>query len=122
VVLSATCNGAYFMRHPQWPSQTLAEVLLGQPGGGTPAFIGSSTYTNSGPHVEFMGELLSRSGEEGMRWGDALRKTRNWAAGRSQSMRDLGMTEQLLGDPALPVEGPAPEEESSRAVPPPKKF
>jgi hypothetical protein len=120
VVLVASCTGAYFLRHPQYPGMTLAEALLGQAGGGTPAFIGSATYTESAPHVEYMCELLKRTQVgNAVRWGDAMVSARNWAEGQSESLKDLGRTEHLLGDPALPVSAPEAPAASGAAEPPP---
>ena len=119
VVLIASCNGAYFLRHPDYPSSwntTLAQKLLGQAGGGSPAVIGSPTFTGSASHVKLMAELLKRSrGSATKRWGDALVEAQAWALAQvdDRDLPDLGRTEQLLGDPALPVTG------KEEAVPPP---
>jgi hypothetical protein len=105
VLIQATCNGNYFVWHPQ-SYQSLVTKLLTRPGGGTPASIGATTYCGGEPHAEFMAEVLraSRSCE---RWGDALLQAQQWAwqrsGGKPGMWHDFVIAECLLGDPALPI-------------------
>ncbi len=59
---------------------------------------------NSDHAVEFMSELMKNADASGMRWGTALMKTQQWAAKKGDGFySDLNLTEQIFGDPAMPV-------------------
>jgi len=84
--------------------KSIAIQALTQPQGGISASIGTSTYMNSDYAVEFARQLLKTAGTSGMRWGTALMKTQQWAAAQGSSFySDLNKTEQIFGDPAMPV-------------------
>src|ERR1043165_1030226 len=86
--------------------RTIAIQALTQPQGGISLAIGSSTYMNPQCGTEFMSQLLANANAGGMRWGDALLKTQQGAhakSGESGFYADLTNTEQIFGDPALPV-------------------
>jgi len=57
--------------------------------------------------VEFMNQLLGNANRAGTRWGDALMRTQQWASSKAQGSdsfyADLWRTEQIFGDPAMPV-------------------
>ncbi len=83
---------------------SIAVQGLTQPQGGISASIASSTYMNSDYAVEFMGHLLKNADSGGMRWGTALMMTQQWAASMGAGFySDLNKTEQIFGDPAMPV-------------------
>ena len=54
-----------------------------------------------------MNQLLKNAkGGSNLRWGTALLRTQQWAlqqSGASSFYGDLGRTEQIFGDPAMPV-------------------
>jgi len=84
--------------------KSIAIQALTQPQGGISASIGTSTFMNSDYAVGFMGHLMKTADASGMRWGTALMKTQQWAAAQSAGYyHDLSTTEQLFGDPAMPV-------------------
>jgi hypothetical protein len=109
VLLLASCNGIFFGANLD-NYRTLPHLLLTQPPGGVPAAIGSPGYVHSGPHTEFMAELIKQAQAGGITWGEALVKTQQWAHGqtwRHPHFGDMARTEGLQGDPALPVSAPA---------------
>ncbi len=84
---------------------SIALQALIQPQGGISASIASSTYMNSDYATDFMSHLMNNAAAgSGMRWGNALMKTQQWAAGKGAGFySDLNRTEQIFGDPAMPV-------------------
>jgi len=59
---------------------------------------------NSDSATEFMNQLLTHANRGGMRWGNALLNTQQWAYAKSAGyFLDLSTTEQIFGDPAMPV-------------------
>ncbi len=103
VFLQSTCTA-------NWPAANLVEFksiaiqALTQPQGGISASIGTSTYMNSNDAVNFMTRLMSNADARGMRWGNALMKTQQWAYFQGTGYNsDLNKTEQIFGDPAMPV-------------------
>ncbi|HLX63332.1 MAG TPA: C25 family cysteine peptidase [Planctomycetota bacterium] len=105
VFLQSTCT-ANWMAMNETGYRSIAIQALTQPQGGISASIGTSTYMNSDAATEFMSQLLRNASAGGVRWGDALLKTQQWAQGnaaRSPFYADLSSTEQIFGDPAMPV-------------------
>ncbi len=109
VLLQSTCT-ANWAAADQANLITIAIQGLAQPQGGISASIASSTYMNSDCATAFMTQLMMTANSAGMRWGNALMKTQQWAAGRGASgssaagyFNDLNKTEQIFGDPAMPV-------------------
>jgi len=102
VFLQSTCT-ANWMAKNQAGFRSIAIQALTQPQGGISASIGSSTYTNPDCSTAFMIQLLKHAETAGMRWGDALMKAQQWAALQGGSYGDLNRTEQIFGDPAIPV-------------------
>jgi hypothetical protein len=103
VFLQSTCTGNW-MAKDETGFKSIAIQALTQPQGGISASIGSSTYMESGAGVEFMDQLISNADSAGMRWGTALLLSQKWALNHSGGFYgDLGRTEQLFGDPAMPV-------------------
>ncbi len=101
VFLQSTCT-ANWMANDVQGFKSLAMQALTQPQGGISASIGSSTYVNSANSVAFMRRLLTLANAgSAVRWGDALMQAQQWAAG--QGYGDLNKTEQIFGDPAMPV-------------------
>ncbi len=118
VFLQSTCT-ANWMAADQVGFQSIAMQALSQPQGGISASIGSSTYVTVDASVQFMGQLLKSANAPGMRWGDALLHAQQWSFQTGAgSYVDLGNTEQLFGDPALPVFAPAlPSTSAAHAAP-----
>ena len=103
VFLQSTCT-ANWMAKNVYDYKSIAIQALTQPQGGISASIGTSTYMNSDCAVTFMTQLLKTADAAGVRWGDALMKTQQWAAAHGGGFySDLNKTEQLFGDPAMPV-------------------
>lgn len=104
VLLQSTCT-ANWMAKDQAGFKSIAIQALTQPQGGISASIASSTYMNSEYAVEFMNQLVSNANRGGQRWGSALLLAQQWAAHQTGSRfyTDLLHTEQLFGDPAMPV-------------------
>ncbi len=103
VFLQSTCT-ANWMATDQTGAKTIAIQLLTQPQGGISASIASSTYMNSDYGVAFMGQLLKNTAPSGARWGTALMQTQQWAYGMGAGFySDLNKTEQIFGDPAMPI-------------------
>src|SRR5204862_7706803 len=103
VFLQSTCT-ANWMAKDETGFKSIAIQALTQPQGGISASIASSTYMDADAGVAFMNQLLGNANRPGMRWGKALMQAQTWALGRSGSFYgDLGRTEQLFGDPAMPV-------------------
>jgi len=86
---------------------SIALQALTQPQGGISASIGSSTYVDADVSAEFMNKLLYNTAAPVIRWGDALKKTQYWAFGKTAESADcywdMSRTEQIFGDPAMPV-------------------
>ncbi|HLX60887.1 MAG TPA: C25 family cysteine peptidase [Planctomycetota bacterium] len=103
ILLQATCTANWMARNVT-DYKSIAIQALTQPQGGISASIASSTYLTAGASVEFMNQLLKNSNVSGMRWGDALLKTQQWAYAKGGGFyADLSKTEQIFGDPAMPV-------------------
>jgi hypothetical protein len=105
VLLQATCTGNWMAKNEDG-YRSIAIQALTQPQGGISASIASSTYMSSDVASEFMNQLLTNASCGGMRWGAALMKTQQWAytkRGTSGFYADLQNTEQIFGDPAMPV-------------------
>ncbi|HLX60329.1 MAG TPA: autotransporter-associated beta strand repeat-containing protein [Planctomycetota bacterium] len=104
VFLQATCTGNWMAKN-ETGYRSIAIQALTQPQGGISASIGTSTYMQSEYAVAFMSRLLQNASAGG-RWGDALMKTQQWAYSQGGSFYgDLSRTEQIFGDPAMPVMG-----------------
>ncbi len=104
VFLQATCT-ANWMALNQNGYRSIAIQALTQPQGGICASIGSSTYMNSDISMEFMQQLLANANRGNARWGEALMLAQQWALRQKDNTlyQDSGWTEQLFGDPAMPV-------------------
>ncbi len=108
VFLQSTCT-ANWAAGDTTVFNSIAVQALTQPQGGISASIASSTYMNSDCAVEFMGQLMKTANTAGMRWGNALMKAQQWASAKDAGgptasfYSDLNKTEQLFGDPAMPV-------------------
>ena len=103
VLLQSTCTGNWMANDTQ-DFKSIAIQALTQPQGGISASIGTSTYMNSDYAVAFMTQLMKTADASGMRWGDALMKTQQWASLQGKNyFDDLNRTEQIFGDPAMPV-------------------
>jgi hypothetical protein len=113
IFLQATCTANWMVKN-EAGYKSIAMQALTQPQGGISAGIGSSTYMNPQAGMEFMNQLVANAQSGGMRWGGALLKTQQWAAGKSSEsglFADLSKSEQIFGDPAMPVfskQTPAP--------------
>ena len=102
VFLQSTCT-ANWMAANQAGFQGIAMQALTQPQGGISASIASSTYMNAQNAAEFMSQLLTNAGTS-KRWGDALLKTQQWAYAKGGGYYTaLSTTEQIFGDPAMPI-------------------
>ena len=103
-LLQSTCTGNWMAKDVA-DYKCIAIQALTQPQGGISASIGTSTYMNSDAGVAFMNQLLTRANRSGQRWGTALMQAQQWALsqGATGFNADLGRTEQLFGDPAMPV-------------------
>jgi hypothetical protein len=105
VFMQSTCTANWMAMNADG-YKSIAIQALTQPQGGIAASVASSTYMNSEFAVEFMGQLLMNANAPGKRWGDALLRTQQWAyakRGSSSLYNDLSATEQIFGDPAMPV-------------------
>ncbi len=103
VLLQSTCTGNWMANDTQ-DFKSIAIQALTQPQGGISASIGTSTYMNPDCAVAFMGQLLKNADSGGMRWGNALMKSQQWASRQGSGFyADLNKTEQIFGDPAMPV-------------------
>jgi hypothetical protein len=122
VFLQTTCNGNWMAKDVQ-PYYSIAIQALTQPQGGISAGIGTSTYMNSDVAVAFTNNLLQNANVAGMRWGTALLRSQQQALsqGLTGFSADLGRTEQLFGDPAMPVFGPGSSGTSSVKLPKPNQ-
>ncbi|MEI6233066.1 MAG: C25 family cysteine peptidase [Planctomycetota bacterium] len=107
VLLQGTC-AAHWMAKNEQDYKSIAIQALTQPQGGISASIGTSTYMNPDVATAFMNQLLKNTNGTGARWGTVLLKTQQWAGKQSGSAfyTDLMNTEQLFGDPAMPVNAP----------------
>ena len=118
IFLQATCT-ANWMAKDTADYKSIAIQALTQPQGGISASIGSSTYVTADTHVELMNQLLKFASASGTRWGDALLKTQQWSFQKGTTpgiYSDLGKTEQLFGDPALPVFAPVPSASAGKTT------
>jgi len=105
VFIQATCT-ANWMAKDESGFKSIAMQALTQPQGGISASIASSTYMESDVAASFMTQLLKNSAKSRQRWGNALMLSQQWALKQgSEYFNDLGQTEQLFGDPAMPVFG-----------------
>jgi hypothetical protein len=105
VFLQSTCT-ANWMAKNEDGYRSIAIQALTQPQGGISASIASSTYMSSESATAFMNQLLANANAGSLRWGNALLKTQQWAysqRGTSGMYMDLSNTEQIFGDPAMPV-------------------
>lgn len=102
VFLQSTCT-ANWMAKNEAGFKSIAIQALTQPQGGISASIGSSTYMNPFAGMEFMSTLLSQT-QSSQRWGIALLRAQQWAAAKGGGFyNDLSHTEQIFGDPAMPI-------------------
>ncbi len=102
ILLQATCAGNW-MANDVAGFKSLAMQALSQPQGGISASIGTSTYMSSQCATDFMSQLLAHAGTS-RRWGDALMNAQQWAHAQGGGFyADLSTTEQIFGDPAMPV-------------------
>ncbi|HLX60839.1 MAG TPA: C25 family cysteine peptidase [Planctomycetota bacterium] len=102
VFLQSTCT-ANWMAKDEAGYQSIAIQALTQPQGGISASIASSTYMNSEDATEFMNQLLDNAGTT-QRWGNVLLRAQQWAYARGGGLYDdLSRTEQIFGDPAMPI-------------------
>ncbi len=84
--------------------RSIAMQALTQPQGGICASIATSTYMNSDCAIAFMNQLLTNANAGSVRWGSALMRTQQWAFYKGSGFYDdLNRTEQIFGDPAMPV-------------------
>ncbi len=107
VFLQSTCT-ANWAAADETVFNSIAVQALTQPQGGICASIASSTYMNSDYATQFMSQLMKNADASGVRWGDALMKAQQWAYAKSTGSTagfygDLNKTEQIFGDPAMPV-------------------
>ncbi len=103
VFLQSTCTANWSAAN-EVEFKSIAIQALTQPQGGISASIASSTYMNSDCAVAFMAQLLKNADKTGMRWGNALMMTQQWAQAKGAGFySDLNKTEQIFGDPAMPV-------------------
>jgi len=103
VFLQSTCS-ANWMAKNVYDYKSIAIQALTQPKGGISASVGTSTFMNSDYAVNFMAQLMKDADTSGMRWGTAVMKAQQWAAHQGGGFyNDLSLTEQLFGDPAMPV-------------------
>lgn len=114
VLLQSTCTANWMAKNVN-DYKSIAIQALTQPQGGIAASIGTSTYMNSDCAVPFLAQLIKNADTGGagpgsrMRWGVALMKAQQWAASQGPGFySDLGNTEQLFGDPAMPVFSKSP--------------
>ena len=114
VLLQSTCNGNWMALDAN-NFKSIAIQALTQPQGGICASIGTSTYMNSETAVAFLAQLTKNADASGVRWGTALMKAQQWAARQGPGFfADLNKTEQIFGDPAMPVfAGPKPNPATS---------
>ena len=108
VFLQSTCT-ANWMAKNEDGYKSIAIQALTQPQGGISANIASSTYMNSDAAVAFMKQLMQNTKKSAkVRWGTALLQAQQWAyrQGTGGFYRDLSTTEQIFGDPAMPVYAP----------------
>ncbi len=114
ILIQATCAGNW-MAKDESGFKSLAMQALTQPQGGIAASIGTSTFMNSSAAAEFLGQLVRTASRERMRWGQALMLSQRWALSRERDgfYADLGRTEQIFGDPALPVSFPESKKNST---------
>src|SRR6185295_5075803 len=59
--------------------RSIAMQALSQPQGGISASIGATTYTQPEPCAQFTIQLLRQAQPSGVRWGDCLLRTQQWA-------------------------------------------
>src|SRR5262249_1927512 len=103
VFLQSTCTANWSAANVA-DFKSIAIQALTQPQGGITASIASSTSMTSDNAVEFMAQLMKNANANNTRWGTALMKTQQWAATKGNGFySDLNRTEQIFGDPAMPV-------------------
>jgi len=104
VLLQSTCTANWAAANVQ-QFNSIAVQALTQPQGGISASIGTSTYMSPDAATNFMNQLLKDSTVTGSRWGNALMSSQRWAGSQrgNSFYADLMKTEQLFGDPAMPV-------------------
>ncbi|MEI6234686.1 MAG: C25 family cysteine peptidase [Planctomycetota bacterium] len=104
VFLQSTCTANWMAKNVD-DYKSIAIQALTQTQGGISASIGTSTYMTSDAATAFMNQLLKNASGSNVRWGSVLMKTQQWAGSQSGSVfyKDLMTTEQLFGDPAMPV-------------------
>ncbi|MEI6235469.1 MAG: C25 family cysteine peptidase [Planctomycetota bacterium] len=107
VFLQATCTANWMAKNVN-DYKSIAIQALTQPQGGISASIGTSTYMNSDVATMFMSQLLKNAGSPTARWGTALLRTQQWAGSQKGNAfyGDIMKTEQLFGDPAMPIYSP----------------
>ena len=120
VLLQSTCTANWMAKNVD-DYKSIAIQALTQPQGGISASIGTSTYMDSDYAVPFLTQLMKNADSGGMRWGNALMKTQQWAASQGPGFyADLAATEQIFGDPAMPVFSKKPAtEQPPTGTPPP---
>gem|GEM_PF-518832 len=106
VFVQATCT-ANWMAKDESGYRSIAIQALTQPQGGISASIGTSTYMNPDVGAAFANQLLQNAGSSA-RWGSALLNAQRWAGAQTGSAYygDMMRTEQLFGDPAMPIHAP----------------
>jgi len=119
VFIQATCTANWMAKNVQ-DYKSIAIQALTQPQGGISASIGTSTYMNSDVAASFMNQLITNTNGPSARWGTVLLKTQQWAGNQSGSgfYKDMMATEQLFGDPAMPVCAPKSSQPTTSALSP----
>ncbi len=107
VFLQATCTANWMAQNTDG-FRSIAMQALTQPQGGISASIASSTYMKSEVAANFMNQLVKNAGDgRSRRWGQAMLRTQQWAFSQGGGFyQDLGLTEQLFGDPAMRISAP----------------
>ncbi len=106
VFLQSTCTGNW-MANNSADFKSIAIQAMTQAQGGISASVGTSTYMNPDVAVAFMDRLLKNTGSANARWGQALMQTQQWASAQGAGFyQDAAVTEQIFGDPAMPVYAP----------------
>jgi hypothetical protein len=97
----------------QWhidTSRTVNEALLFVPGGGAFASFGPAGITTPAGHRVLAEKVYAELYRPGMTVGEAIRRGKAAASDGRQSTREVVEGFNLLGDPALLVPRPPPEE------------
>lgn len=123
VFLQATCT-ANWMAQNEIGFRSIAMQALTQPQGGISASIATSTYMHSDVAAQFMNQLLKNIGDgKSRRWGQALMRAQQWAFNQGGGFyQDLGLTEQLFGDPAMLISAPPKRNDASQSAGAPGSF